>query len=183
MDRSSDVLPDEEHARIFRDLVVPAHNLDLAASQQRPAAVILGGQPGSGKGVLARTAQLEFGSDVITVDPDELRRLHPGVSDFRRENPYTWSGRTHADAGAWAAELLEATVSERKNLIFDTTLSDGKWASESLIKDLQSKGYHVEVRVVATPGPLLNRLAETLSRSIIKFGGRLHVRAVQMGPC
>ena len=87
MDRSSDVLPDEEHARIFRDPVVPAHNLDLAASQQRPAAVILGGQPGSGKVGLARRAQLEFGSDVITVDPDELRRFHPGVSDFRRENP------------------------------------------------------------------------------------------------
>lgn len=77
MDRPSDVLPDEEHARIFRDQVVPAHNLDLAASQQRPAAVILGGQPGSGKDGLARTAQLEFGSDVITVDPDELRRFHP----------------------------------------------------------------------------------------------------------
>lgn len=43
MDRSSDVRPDEEHARLFRDQVVPAHNLDLAASQQRPAVVILGG--------------------------------------------------------------------------------------------------------------------------------------------
>ncbi|MNV34262.1 Zeta toxin [compost metagenome] len=164
MDRSSDVLPDEEHARILRDQVVPAHNLDLAASQQRPAAVILGGNLAPAK----------------AASPGQ-----PNSSSAAMSSPLILTNFAGfiLDAGAWAADLLEATVSERKNLIFDTALSNGKWASESRIKDLQRKGYQVEVRVVATPGPFLNRLAERLSRSIIKFGGRLHVRAAQMGLC
>lgn len=148
---ASDALTKRENSRIFREQILPEYDLDSRASQEKPRAVILGGQPGAGKGGLSWAASVELGDDVITVDPDELRDYHPNVEEFRRQNPITWSGRTHADAGAWAAELLEATVSERKNLIFDTTLSDGKWASESLIKDLQSKGYQVEVRVVATP--------------------------------
>ncbi|WP_256775095.1 MULTISPECIES: zeta toxin family protein [unclassified Stenotrophomonas] len=151
MASANDALTKEEHARILREQIFPQYNLDSLASHEKPVAVILGGQPGSGKGGLSRAASAELGRDVITVDPDELRDFHPNVDNFRRENPLTWSGRTHADAGAWADELLEASVSERKNLIFDTTLSNGQWASESLIKDLQSKGYQVEVRVVATP--------------------------------
>ncbi|MFA0925303.1 zeta toxin family protein, partial [Xanthomonas fragariae] len=35
-----------------------------------------------------------------------------------------------------------------KNLIFDTTLSNGEW-SANLIKDLQARGYDVEVRAMA----------------------------------
>lgn len=94
-------------------------------------------------------AEIELDNNVVTVDPDGLRDYHPGVDSFRRETPYTWSGRTHADASQWADELLDATVSSKKNLIFDTTLSNGQWTSE-LIKDLQAKGYEVEVRAIAS---------------------------------
>jgi predicted ABC-type ATPase len=149
MSGEKDVLSPEEHARVFRERVLRESTFDIATSQERPRAVILAGQPGSGKGGLASTASNELRGDAVTVDPDELRRFHPNVSDFRRETPYTWSGRTHADASQWADELLSETVASRKNLIFDTTLSNGQWASE-LINDLKAKGYEVEVRAIAT---------------------------------
>jgi predicted ABC-type ATPase len=149
MSGENDVLSQEEHARIFRERVLRQSMFDIATSQERPRAIILAGQPGSGKGGLAATAVNELGDDAVTVDPDELRRFHPKVGDFRRETPYTWSGRTHADASQWADELLDETVAGRKNLIFDTTLSNGQWASE-LINDLKAKGYDVEVRAIAT---------------------------------
>lgn len=149
MSGEKDVLSPEEHARIFRERVLRESTFDLATSQERPRAIILAGQPGSGKGGLASTAGNELQGDAVTVDPDELRRFHPDISDFRRETPYTWSGRTHADASQWADELLNETVAGRKNLIFDTTLSNGQWASE-LINDLKAKGYEIEVRAIAT---------------------------------
>lgn len=89
-----------------------------------------------------------MGLDAVTVDPDDLRRFHSNIDQFRQQTPYNWSGRTHPDASQWADELREATVSSKKNLIFDTTLSNGQWSSD-LIKDLQSKGYEVEVRAIA----------------------------------
>ncbi len=144
-----DVLSQEDHLRVFKEEILSEYRLSEKTSLETPKAIILAGQPGSGKGGLASTARAELHGDVVTVDPDALRDYHPGVDGFRHETPYTWSGRTHTDASQWADELLDATVSSKKNLIFDTTLSNGQWASE-LIKDLQTKGYDVEVRAVAS---------------------------------
>ncbi|MDM7556104.1 zeta toxin family protein [Xanthomonas fragariae] len=110
--------------------------------------MILAGQPGSGKGNLARAADNELRGDVVVIDPDELREAHPHVKVLRNAHPYTWSGYTHPDASRWADELLQATIEDKKNLIFDTTLSNGQWSSD-LIKNLQSRGYDVEVRAMA----------------------------------
>ncbi|MGD5182352.1 zeta toxin family protein, partial [Xanthomonas citri pv. citri] len=124
--------------------------LNDSTSHEKPRAVILGGQPGSGKGRLVTTAMLEMSSDVVLVDPDELRKYHPDLLHFQQTHPLTWSSDTHADASAWSDKLLDATIDGKKNLIFDSTLSNGEWSSQ-LIKDLKSKGYAVEVRVVASP--------------------------------
>lgn len=146
----SDQLSKEAHDRILREEILTQRNFVDATPQERPKAIILAGQPGAGKGTLGGRAEIELGNNVVTVDPDALRDYHPSVDGFRRETPYTWSGRTHVDASQWADELRDATVSSKKNLIFDTTLSNGQWTSE-LIKDLQAKGYEVEVRAVASP--------------------------------
>jgi predicted ABC-type ATPase len=146
----SDQLAKEAHDRILREEILTRRNFVDATPQERPKAIILAGQPGAGKGTLGGRAEMELGNNVVTVDPDALRDYHPRVDGFRRETPYTWSGRTHADASQWADELREATVSSKKNLIFDTTLSNGQWTSD-LIKDLQAKGYEVEVRAIASP--------------------------------
>ncbi|WP_295861155.1 zeta toxin family protein [uncultured Xanthomonas sp.] len=135
-----------EHRRIFEENVLK--DFDGKSSLECPNAVILAGQPGAGKGWLARAARDEMRNDVVLVDPDELREFHPQVNGFRNAHPYTWSGLTHPDASQWAEELLKATVDGKKNLIFDTTLSNGEW-SAGLIKDLQARGYEVEVRAMA----------------------------------
>lgn len=147
MNTPRDHLDPEAHARLFTSEVVPGSGLNDALSHERPKAIILGGQPGSGKGGLAQAAKNELANDVVVIDPDELRNYHPSVKEFQSTNPYTWSGRTHADASQWADELRDAAVAGKKNIVFDTTLSNGPWTSE-LIKDLQAKGYDVEVRAV-----------------------------------
>lgn len=138
----------EEHARVFREEILPDYKVSEKTSFERPKAVFLAGQPGAGKGRLADRVMEELRRDAVTVDPDALRPYHLQVDEFRSRTPYTWSGLTHPDASQWADELLEATIDSKKNLVFDTTLSNGQWASE-LIQDLQARGYDVEVRAVA----------------------------------
>ncbi|WP_082028869.1 zeta toxin family protein [Xanthomonas sacchari] len=141
-------LPGGEHERIFGEEIIPKSGLSEKSSFQHPRAVILAGQPGAGKGSLAEMAERELDWNVVKVDPDKLREFHPQVSDFRDAHPYTWSGLTHPDASQWAEELLKATFDGKKNLIFDTTLSNGEW-SAGLIKDLQAHGCDVEVRAMS----------------------------------
>jgi predicted ABC-type ATPase len=137
------------HARIFVEKVIPGSGLDEATSQPRPKAIILAGQPGAGKGGLAKTAESRLSYDVVTVDPDKLRDLHPSVSQFRTDHPYTWPTDTHPDASQWAKELRQVAIEQKKNLIIDTTLGDGDNAV-AMIKNLQAQGYEVEVRAIAT---------------------------------
>jgi predicted ABC-type ATPase len=145
---SVDTLDPETHARIFAKEIVPESGLLEASSQVRPKAIILGGQPGAGKGGLVRAARAELSGDVVIIDPDEMRKYHPRLEEFRATNPYDWSTRTHQDAGQWADELRDAAINGKKNFIFDTTLSNGEWWSGLINKDL--KDYDVEIHVVAT---------------------------------
>lgn len=114
MANESDQLPKESHDRILREEILTQRNFIDATPQDRPKAIILAGQPGAGKGTLGGRAEIELGNNVVTVDPDALRDYHPSVDGFRRETPYTWSGRTHADASQWADELREA---DRKSVV------------------------------------------------------------------
>lgn len=100
---------------------------------------------------MATAATRELGGDAVLIDPDELRKHHSRAHELRATTPYKWSSHTQIDAGQWADELLDATVVGKKNLIFDTTLSNGQWTTEDLIPKLQAQGYEIEVRAVASP--------------------------------
>lgn len=151
MANESDELPQEVRDRIFQEKILTDPNFANATPQERPKAIILGGQPGAGKGTLAERTRIELDGDAVTIDPDALREQDPRLAKFRSEYPYEWSSKTHSFASESADRLLEATSAQKKNLVFDTTLSNGKWASEELIPDLRAKGYDVEIRVVASP--------------------------------
>lgn len=148
MSASDTTLDAETHARILRDDIIPASGFNEATAQAKPRAIFLAGQPGAGKGGLARAAAAELSRDVVTIDPDQLRDRHPGVDGFRADRPYTWADDTHADASQWAKELRSTAVEGRRNIIADTTLGNGESAAK-LIKELQAKGYDVEIRAMA----------------------------------
>jgi hypothetical protein len=139
----------EEHDRIFSHVIVPKSLINDIEATDPPRAIILAGQPGAGKGGLTKEALKEMGGNVVIVDTDECRDAHPRVEEFRKQHPYDWGDDTHPDASAWSKELLKKAMDEGKNIIYDTTLSDGDKAA-ALMKQLTEKGYQVEVRAIAT---------------------------------
>ena len=160
------------HQKILQEEILRDPDFFLnATSADRPRAIITAGQPGAGKSKVVGRSEADLDGNVVTVDPDELRKLHPQVDNLRQQHPYTWSGHTHGDASQWATELREAAMAQRKNIILDTTMPRA-----DLIKELQAQGYDVEIRAIAT-----HRLESELgvdnrfSRDLDRFGQGRHV--------
>ncbi|RMH89103.1 hypothetical protein EBB59_10950 [Lysobacter pythonis] len=79
MNTSPDRLDPQTHARIFTENIAPKSGLFEASSQVKPKAIILGGQPGAGKGGLVKAAKTELAFDVVPIDPEVLREYHPDI--------------------------------------------------------------------------------------------------------
>jgi hypothetical protein len=142
-------LPAETHARIFVEQVIPKSRFNETTPQAKPSAVILAGQPGAGKGNLARAVKREFSGNIVVIDPDAQRDFFPDVDKLREAHPLTWSGSTHNDAKAWSDELRDLSIEGRRNVNLDVTLA----GADPVIKQIhamQDKGYEVEIRAVAT---------------------------------
>lgn len=140
-------LAPQAHAQVFAEKVLPHSGLDSTTPQEHPKAIVLAGQPGAGKSGVAGAAIRELAGDAIPIDPDALREMHRDAPQLVQQHPYTWSGHTHSDASQWAKELRSLAVEGHRNLILDTTLGNGD-AAVDLIKNLQAKGYEVEIRGV-----------------------------------
>jgi predicted ABC-type ATPase len=138
-------IPADQHDRILQNQILQdSKYTQVTGGHTRPKAIILAGQPGAGKGGLARMALSEMDGNAAVIDADDLRSAHPDARTLRGLKPYTWSGETHSDASRWAQELRADAVAQRKNLVLDTTMPRA-----DVIKDLQAKGYDVEIRAVA----------------------------------
>ncbi len=133
-----------DHALVLKERILGGVGYQGIPSQTRPKAIVLAGQPGAGKGTVADKALQDLNDSAVVVDPDELRRLHPEFDALKNRYPYTWADHTHADASQWAKELRADAIAQRKNLILDGTIP-----KLEVIRELQAKGYDVEVRALA----------------------------------
>lgn len=121
-----------------------------AESQEHPRAIIIGGQPGSGKGSLTTIAarELHKNGGFVLVDADKLRSRHPDNNQLMRENDRAAANLTHNDASKWAKRLTNDAIEGRKNLVIDQT-SKSPDALIARTKQLREAGYTVELRVMA----------------------------------
>lgn len=151
MSDANDQLPRQESDRILYEQIIPDLHLHDASSYEHPKAIIVVGQPGACAAQVSRGLFAELQGDVILIEPGELADYHPRVREFRREG-YTWNARTNADATAWAVRLLVHAAELRKNLILDTSFTDGGLLNPVLIGGLRARGYELDVRVVSATG-------------------------------
>ena len=99
---------------------IERHALDHTVAQEKPRAILLGGQPGSGKSELARMAQHELSQNgrAVVIDADKLRERNPAYWALSITDPKNAADLTHKEAAEWARRLTTAAVKGRRNLVF-----------------------------------------------------------------
>jgi predicted ABC-type ATPase len=119
-------------------------------ARERPTAILIGGQPGAGKSVLARQATEDLrplGGSVL-IDADRMRENNPAYHRLARENPAAAADLTHAEAGRWSVRLTNAAMDTQRNVVIDGTMRNPE-NLRLLVSRLKDRGYFVEVRGIA----------------------------------
>lgn len=118
------------------------------APHETPQAVLLGGQSGAGKTNLHDVFYEAFDDDVIVINGDEYRRLHPRFVALQS----AYGDKAVDYTAAWAGKMTEALVESLSaagyNLVIEGTLrtSEVPLASATLLRE---RGYGVSLALMA----------------------------------
>ena len=114
---------------------------------KKPVALLLGGQPASGKTTIQRM-QERIDSNFIIVNGDEFRRDHPNFEEIQSTYGKDSVTYTQPFSNAVVEGLIEKLSAEKYNLIIEGTLRnpDTQINTSNMLKE---KGYRVELHVMA----------------------------------
>ncbi|MFD5473384.1 zeta toxin family protein [Streptomyces sp. NPDC127105] len=137
----------EEHRWIFDTLIAPTLLEDITP-QERPVAVYVMGQPGSGKTSQARVLRRALRGRPTRISGDDFKASHPDYYDLLHQEPRTAGERIRADYRAWQA-MAEAAVRERRG---DVTIEIAPGSAAGFVEGAMAyrrAGYRVELVVLA----------------------------------
>ena len=143
-------LSDEEHNEIYKK--IEKEVFANSTPQDQPIAVIVGGQPGCGKGgVIAYTKnQVEAkGKCIILITTDEYKPYHPNAIEIARKYPTEYVEIVEQDAGPWTGSVMKKAIDYKHNFIFEGTLKNERILDR--IQELKQNGFNVTVRALAVP--------------------------------
>ena len=143
-------LSEEEHNKIYKE--IEKEVFVNSTPQEEPIAIIVGGQPGCGKGgVIAYTKnQVEAnGKCIILITTDEYKPYHPNAIEIARKYPTEYVEIVEQDAGPWTGSIMKKAIDDKHNFIFEGTLKNDRILDR--IQELKQNGFNVTVRVLAVP--------------------------------
>lgn len=143
-------LPEEEHNKIYKE--IEKEVFVNSTPQDEPIAIIVGGQPGCGKGgVIAYTKnQVEAnGKCIILITTDEYKPYHPNAIEIARKYPTEYVEIVEQDAGPWTGSIMKKAIDDKHNFIFEGTLKNDRILDR--IQELKQNGFNVTVRALAVP--------------------------------
>jgi adenylate kinase family enzyme len=121
-----------------------------------PTAVLLGGQPASGKSALTdRVLQVHLPDSFLVVNGDMFRNYHPEYDELKK-NELTFSRNTQIFSDVFTEELIGEACRQKFNIIIEGTMRnpDVPFNTARLLKQ---SGFRVEVYAIAAPS-LFTRL-------------------------
>lgn len=114
-----------------------------------PVAIVLGGQPGSGKSNIYKFARERFNDNIVEVDCDEFRRFHPKSDEYSLDH-YTYGEKTNPLISEISDRLVKELSDDKYNMIIESPMKSTHkafWVHELTTP----KGYTVEAHIMATP--------------------------------
>jgi UDP-N-acetylglucosamine kinase len=111
-------------------------------------AILLGGQSGAGKTMLHYVFYEKFNDDVIIINGDNFRKLHPRYVLLETKYGDAWVEQTAAWSGAMTESLIDRLSKLGYNLIIEGTLRTSEVPMKTA-KLLRERGYSVELALMA----------------------------------
>lgn len=141
-------LSEEEHMEIYKQ--IEQEVFGRVAPDSKPVAIIVGAQPGAGKGSIISYSkrQMEMkGKDIIIISTDEYKPYHPNVIEMSKKYPTEYIEIVEQDAGDWTSKVMKKAIEEKYNFIFEGTLKNDRILRR--IEELKENGFEVVVRTLA----------------------------------
>lgn len=143
-------LPEEKHMQIYGQ--IEKEVFSRASTQEKPIGIIVGGQPGSGKGAVISYTKKQVensGRDITIITTDEYKPYHPQAIEIAQKYPTDYVEIVEQDAGAWTGKVLRKAIDDKYNFIFEGTLKNDRILER--IKEMKQNGFTVVVRALAVP--------------------------------
>lgn len=143
-----DSYSNSEFQEALRDVIASLlESLSLCPADE-PQAILLGGQSGAGKTTLHIVYKELLANNVIVVNGDEYRKLHPHFQEIQDRYGIDAPQHTGAWAGAMVEGLIDALSIQGYNLIVEGTLRTSA-APMKTARLLRGRGYTVSLAVMA----------------------------------
>lgn len=146
-------LSQDQHEKVYKRL--EKDMLAKSAPSARPVAVILGGQPGSGKSKLIDIAMRSYfkNSCPVIINRDEYRDAHPHSPEILKKNDKKYAERTDPDVRVWTKQLFDTAIANKRDIIFEGTMRIGGRIMAT-IENLRKAGYGIHIMVMAVRGEI-----------------------------
>ncbi|MBO6233712.1 MAG: zeta toxin family protein [Clostridia bacterium] len=140
-------LSNQEHYRIYT--LIKKYYLTNITPEDKPIAVIVGAQPGSGKGSLIGYSKNKFDdtSNVIIITTDDYKPFHPKASEIAKKYPTYYSAVVDVDSSMWTNEILNEAIENKYNFILEVTFKNDRIIKT--LEKLKEKGYTIIIRSLA----------------------------------
>lgn len=119
----------------------------VASSQ--PQAILLGGQSGAGKTTIHRIKQKEFQGNIIIIDGDSYRSLHPNYLTLQEKYGKDSVDHTKGFAGQMVEKLVDGLSRQGYHLLIEGTLRTTE-VPRKTAQLLTGRGYQVSLALIAT---------------------------------
>ena len=140
-------LSEKEHYKVYE--IIKKYYLRDIQKSEHPIAIIVGAQPGSGKGSLIGYSRREFydKNNILIISTDDYKPFHPKASEIAKKFPAEYSSVIEADSAKWTSKILQEAIQNKYAFIFECTLKNERILER--MKELKENGFEVIVRGMA----------------------------------